>query len=151
MDIKNMIELVSRLGLDFLFVSEVRRCMPDLKVCDELNLLSKSSARDFKLMIQDCESFAMKKGIGFRFNPKSKPAGVKKDVCPVPCEHIFVSSNGDVSVCCELPKFFGNLNNQNISQILSCRELKEFQDDMLNGCYNQHCLNCCLPWGLPYE
>ena len=151
MDIKNMIELVSSLGLDFLFVSEVRRCMPDSKVWDNLNLLSESSTQDFKSMIRDCEDFASKKGIGFRFNPNLKPAGIKKKVCPAAWEHIFVSSNGDVSICCELPKFFGNLNVQNISEILSCRKLKEFQYDMLNGCYDQHCLNCCLPWGLPYE
>ena len=125
--------------------------MPDLKVWDNLNLLSESSTQDFKSMIRDCEDFASKKGIGFRFNPNSKPAGIKKKVCPAAWEHIFVSSNGDVSICCELPKFFGNLNVQNISEILSCRKLKEFQYNMLNGCYDQHCLNCCLPWGLPYE
>ena len=151
MDIKNMIELVSSLGLDFLFVSEVRRCMPDSKVWDNLNLLSESSTQSFKSMILDCEEFARKKGIGFRFNPNSKPAGVKKKVCPAAWEHIFVASNGNVSVCCELPKIFGNLNVQDMSEILSCKQLKDFQDDMLNGRYDQHCLNCCLPWGLPYE
>ena len=151
MDIKNMIELVSNLGLDFLFVSEVRRCMPDSQVWDNLNLLSESSTQDFKLRILDCEDFARKKGIGFRFNPNSKPAGIKKKLCQAAWEHIFVASNGDVSVCCELPKVFGNLNVQNMSEILSSKKLQDFQDDMLNGRYDQHCLNCCLPWGLPYE
>lgn len=150
LDIPDMIELLSGLGVDFLFVSEVRECMPDLKVWRNLNLLSESLTPAFKSMILDCENLAKRKGIGFAFNPNIKPNEVKKAVCEAPWKHIFVSSNGDVSVCCELLKPFGNLNKQHLVDILSGEELQKFRDNMLSGHYNQHCLNCCLPWGLPY-
>lgn len=149
-DIPGMIELLSSLGVDFLFVSEVRECMPDLEVWNSLNLLSESSTSVFKSMILECESLAKKKGIGFAFNPNIKPSGIRKPVCEAPWKHIFISSNGDVSVCCELSNVFGNLNRQSLAEILSGEELKTFRDEMLQGNYDKHCLNCCLPWGLPY-
>lgn len=149
-DIPDMIELLSSLGVDFLFVSEVRECMPDSKVWSSLNLLSESFTPAFKSMILECENLAKRKGIGFSFNPNIKPNGVKKTACEAPWKHIFVSSNGDVSVCCELSKPFGNLNMQNLADILYGEELQKFRDNMLSGQYDQHCLNCCLPWGLPY-
>ena len=149
-DIPDMIELLSSLGVDFLFVSEVRECMPDSKVWGNLNLLSESLTPAFKLMILECENLAKRKSIGFAFNPNIKPNGIKKTVCEAPWKHIFVSSNGDVSVCCELSKPFGNLNKQSLVDILFGEELQKFQDNMLSGHYDQHCLNCCLPWGLPY-
>lgn len=149
-DIPNMIKLLSELGVDFLFVSEVRECMPDSKVWSALNLLSESSTSAFKSMISECEDLAKQRGIGFAFNPNIKPNGLKKTVCEAPWKHLFVSSNGDVSVCCELSKIFGNLNKQSLMDILSSEELQRFQDDMLRGHYDPHCLSCCLPWGLPY-
>ena len=149
-DIPNMIKLLSELGVDFLFVSEVRECMPDSKVWSALNLLSESSTSAFKSMISECEDLAKQRGIGFAFNPNIKPNGLKKTVCEAPWKHLFVSSNGDVSVCCELSKIFGNLNKQSLMDILSSEDLQRFQDDMLRGHYDPHCLSCCLPWGLPY-
>lgn len=150
LDIPNMIKLLSRLGVDFLFVSEVRECMPDSKVWRDINLLSDSTTPEFKSMISKCADLAKEKGIGFAFNPNSKPNKIKKNICEAPWKHIFVSSNGDISICCELLKPFGNLNKQSLSEILSSEELKRFRANMLSGHYDQHCLTCCLPWGLPY-
>lgn len=149
-DILDMIHLLNGLGANYLFVSEVRECMPDPEIWNTLNLLSDSSTPEFKDMIAKCEMVAKRAGIGFAFNPNIKPKGIQKAVCEAPWKHIFVSANGDVSVCCELSKTFGNLNRQGLSEILCSKALKKFQDEMLQGNYDQHCLNCCLPWGLPY-
>lgn len=149
-EIPNMIKLLSDMGVDFLFVSEVRECMPDAKTWNKINLLSLSSKAEFKSMISKCEELAREKGIGFAFNPNIKPNGIKKKACKAPWEHIFVSSNGDVSVCCELEKSFGNLHQKSLFEILSDKTLQDFQNNMLNGLYDPHCLNCCLAWGLPY-
>ena len=150
-DIPDMIVLLSKLGVDYLFVSEVRECMPDTKIWESVNLLSESLSSEFKAMIADCESLAKSKGLGFAFNPNVKPNGAQKHVCESPWKHIFISSNGEVSVCCELGITFGNLHNQNLTEILSSEKLVRFQTDMLNGEYDKHCLCCCLPWGLPYQ
>jgi MoaA/NifB/PqqE/SkfB family radical SAM enzyme len=149
-DIPDMIDLLSKLKADYLFVSEVRECMPDSGVWENLNLLAESSSSEFSVMIADCTLLAKSKGIEFGFNPNTKPSGIKKNICESPWKHIFVSANGDVSVCCELPIIFGNLHKQNLTEILNGFELLKFQNEMLNGNYDSHCINCCLPWGLPY-
>lgn len=149
-EIPNMIKLLGDIGVDFLFVSEVRECMPDSEVWNKVNLLSRSLEADFQSMISNCEKLARQKGIGFAFNPNVKPNGIKKKACEAPWNHIFVSSNGNVSVCCELTKSFGNLHQNSLSEILSNEALHAFQYNMLNGLYDPHCLNCCLAWGLPY-
>ena len=147
--IMEMIDLLSGVGVDFLFVSEVRECMPDKITWSELNLLSESQSEAFKSMINECKAHAEEKKIGFAFNANEKPAGIKKTVCQAAWNHIFVSSTGDVSVCCELSRSFGNLHEQSLDEILSCAELKKFQDEMKRGNYDKRCLTCCLPWGLP--
>jgi len=148
--IPDMIELLSKLKADYLFVSEIRECMPEKDVWNKLNLLAESSTSGFTTTIVNCKSFAESKGIGFGFNPNIKPNGIKKKICESPWNHIFVSSNGNVLICCELPIIFGNLHKQNLTDILNSEKLQEFQNNMLNGNYDDHCLNCCLPWGLPY-
>jgi MoaA/NifB/PqqE/SkfB family radical SAM enzyme len=150
-DIPDMIDMLSKLKADYLFVSEVRKCMPDSAVWGNLNLLAESSSSEFNAMIEDCKLLAKKKGIGFGFNPNTKPGGIKKTICESPWKHVFVSANGDVSVCCELGMVFGNLYKQNLTEILNGESLLKFQSDMLNGNYDNHCLSCCLPWGLPYS
>lgn len=149
-DIPNMIELLSKLGVDYLFVSEVRECMPNPKVWKNINLLHEVSTSNFVNMIDGCKILARSKGIGFGFNPNVKPNGIKKKVCEAPWRHIFISANGDVSVCCELGIVFGNLNFQHLDEILNSHKLLKFQEDMLAGQYDSHCIHCCLPWGLPY-
>lgn len=149
-DIPDMICLLSGLGVDYLFVSEIRECMPDVNAWEKLNLLSESSTAEFRDMLDNCKALAKNKGIGFSFNANAKPNGIKKSICESPWNHIFVSANGDVSVCCELGIVFGNLHEQSLDEILSCDKLLKFQKDMLEGKYDSHCVNCCLPWGLPY-
>lgn len=149
-DLPSMIDLLSNLGVDFLFVSEVRECMPDKGVWERLNLQSVSHSMEFKNMIHRCEEFSKQRGIGFAFNPNIKPDGIKKRLCEAPWKHIFVSANGDVSICCELSVAFGNLNDRGLDEILNCNELTHFRNEMLAGNYDIHCQNCCLPWGLPY-
>lgn len=148
--IPDMIELLSKVGADFLFVSEVRECMPDKKKWNNLNILDLTSESEFELMLADCASIANKNGLGFSFNPNKKLNMVKKKICEAPWRHVFIAANGDVSVCCELSKSFGNLEKNNLSDILACDEMQEFRNNMLLGDYDSHCINCCLPWGLPY-
>ncbi|MHB9296068.1 putative GTP 3',8-cyclase [Pillotina sp. SPG140] len=149
-NIPQMISLLSKLGADYLFVSEVRECMPDKDVWGKLNLLSVSSSLEFTDMLERCAILARENKLGFSFNPNQKTPAIKKRVCEAPWRHLFVTANGDVSICCELSNSFGNLNKQSLSEILSCKELNEFRNNMLIGEYDKHCLNCCLPWGLPY-
>ena len=148
-DIPGMIKLLSELKVDYLFVSEVRECMPDKDAWERLSLISSSSSPEFLGMIEQCKSLARQCGIGFAFNPNVKPTGLKKRVCEAPWKHIFVSADGNVSVCCELPIAFGNLKEQNLVDIINGDKLTQFRNDMLVGNYDNHCLNCCLPWGLP--
>lgn len=149
-DLPNMIELLSGLGVDYLFVSEVRQCMPDLAIWNRLNLLSQSHTQTFQSMIEECNSLAHNRGLGFSFNPYVKPSGIKKAVCVSPWEHVFIFANGDVSVCCELSQVFGNLHQNSLDEILSGEAITLFRKRMLKGEYDDDCLNCCLPWGLPY-
>lgn len=149
-DIPEMINILSKLKVDYLFVSEVRECMPDSKVWGNINLLAESASLEFKAKIEDCKLLAKNKGISFGFNPNTKPNGIKKNICEAPWKHIFVSANADVSVCCELGTVFGNLYKHTLSEILSNENLFKFRSNMINGNYDNHCITCCLPWGLPY-
>lgn len=146
-----MIELLSEIGAAHLFVSEVRECMPDKATWEALNILDLTFRQEFTLMIARCASLAQEKGIGFTFNPNKKPNKIRKKLCEAPWRHVFISADGGVSVCCELPKIFGNLAENSLSQIFACDELQNFRNNMLLGEYDSHCINCCLPWGLPYE
>jgi MoaA/NifB/PqqE/SkfB family radical SAM enzyme len=149
-NIPQMISLLSKVGVDHLFVSEVRECMPDKRTWNKINLLSESTSVEFIDMFKQCAALAKKNNIGFSFNLNKKTNGIKKRICEAPWRHIFVSANGDVSICCELSRPFGNLNRQSLFEIISCEELNEFRNNMLIGNYDEHCLSCCLPWGLPY-
>ena len=150
-DIPEMISLLSNLGVDHLFVSEVRECMPDKNTWDKLNLASVNSTSEFSSMINECKLLARQKNIGFSFNANKMTNRIQKRICEAPWKHIFVAADGDVSVCCELPLVFGNLKEQSLEDILHGSKLFQFQSDMLNGNYDKHCLNCCLSWGLPYS
>ena len=72
----------------------------------------------------------------------------KRNICISPWEHVFISSSGNVSVCCELGKSFGNLNDQSFESIWNGDELNEFRGKMAVGDYHDKCKTCCLQWGV---
>jgi radical SAM protein with 4Fe4S-binding SPASM domain len=150
-EIPQMIELLSSLGIDYLFASEVRECMPDRTIWDSFRLDNIKDRAEFDTKIKQYAELAQTHELGFSFNPYLQEKKLKKKICPSPWKHLFVKANGDISVCCELNNYFGNLKTDTIQEIWNNTNLNAFRNEMLLGVYNRHCLNCCLSWGLPYE
>jgi MoaA/NifB/PqqE/SkfB family radical SAM enzyme len=148
--VHKMIDLASELNIDFLFVSEVRPCMPP----DNWENLRIDNLYDrplFDVYIENCARYAMSKNIGFRFNPYRVNKNIKKKICAAPWKHIYLYSNGDVSSCCELNCRHGNLQTEQFTAVWNGSSLNDFRTNMLMGNFDLHCLNCCLPWGLTGE
>jgi MoaA/NifB/PqqE/SkfB family radical SAM enzyme len=148
--VHKMIDLASELGVDFIFVSEVRPCMPD-ENWEKLRLDKIENRPAFDLYIEKCTHYAANKNIGFYFNPYSVNRIIKKKICAAPWKHIYLYSNGDVASCCEMNCKYGNLQTEQFVSIWNGNPLSVFRANMLMGEYDIHCLNCCLPWGLTYE
>jgi MoaA/NifB/PqqE/SkfB family radical SAM enzyme len=144
------VDMAYLLGIDFLFVSEVRPCMPG-EMWDKFRLDTIADRHIFNTYINDCMRYAAGKKIGFHFNPFMENKKIKKKVCVSPWKHTYIYANGDVSLCCELHKIYGNLQYQDFASIWNGACLNNFRNLMLLEEYDSHCLKCCLPWGLPYE
>lgn len=149
--LRNMIDLASNIGVDYLFASEVRECMPNKRMWDEFRLDNYENREQLNKLIIECKEYAKGKNVGFNFNPYLEEKAQKKKVCISPWKHIFIFANGDVSVCCELNKKFGNIKADGFKNIWNSEKLNDFRNNMLFQDYDKHCLECCLPWGITYE
>lgn len=146
--ISSMIDLLSSIGVDYLFASEVRECMPDKQTWDKLRLDNIEDRESFSSLIESFAVKATKCGLGFKFNSLCQNKPLKKANCVSPWKHIFIYANGDISVCCELNNAFGNMSNNSLKEIWNSEKLNQFRNDMIFKNFDCHCLNCCLPWGL---
>jgi MoaA/NifB/PqqE/SkfB family radical SAM enzyme len=148
--VHKMIDLASDLGIDFIFVSEVRPCMPD-ENWEKLRLDNIENRPAFDVYIAKCAHYAANKNIGFYFNPYNADHIIKKKICAAPWKHIYLYSNGDIASCCEMNCKYGNLQTERFISIWNGDHLNAFRSNMLMGEYAPHCLKCCLPWGITYE
>lgn len=151
MTVNSMIDLASDLGVDYLFASEVRECMPDKDTWNLFRLDNIDTRYEIENIMEECKSYAESKGIGFNFNPYLENRKQKKRLCISPWKHMYLYSNGDLSVCCELNTEFGNIKRLSFGEVWNGQKLNDFRNDMLMNEYDNHCLNCCLPWGLTNE
>lgn len=147
--LKEMIDFAKKMNIDYLFVSEVRPCMPDEKQWNNLRL--NINQDDLLRIINSAKEYADVKKLGFSFNPYRINDVIKKKICPSPWSHIFVSADGDVSFCCELNHVFGNLKEKAFTDIWNSVHMNDFRNKMLLGEYHHRCMTCCLPWGITHE
>lgn len=148
--IKDLVSLSHKLNIDFLHISEVRQCMPDIEQWNNFRIDNVSNRLEIEDYIKNCEQYAKKLGVGFVFNPYQKQNMIRKKLCISPWKHIFIASNGNVSCCCEQNNVFGNLNEQSFFEIWNGNKLNLFRNNMILGEYDKICSNCCLPWGITY-
>ncbi len=150
-ELNQMIDLASLLHIDFVFASEVRECMPDKKIWEELRLDNHDIRDKVMKCIKQTEQYAKHKNIGFYFNPYKINMVRKKDICISPWKHLYLYASGDISICCELNAKFGNINKVSIIDVLNGERLNSFRNNMLLREYDNRCLRCCLPWGIMNE
>lgn len=149
--LEGMAELSMDLGIDYLLISEVRKCnIPD-SVWSSIRLDNYCEREKVLKLVENCRIETKRKNIGFSFNPYLEDKTIKKSLCMSPWKHIFIDSKGDVSVCCELNQVFGSLKNMSIKDIWNSQDLNDFRNDMIIGNYNGRCEECCLPWGITSE
>lgn len=148
--IKKMIDFAIGMNIDYLFVSEVRPCMPDTAQWDDLRLDRNEMRDDLWCNIIMAEEYAKQNNLGFRFNSYHKTPIVQKEICPSPWQHVFISADGNVSFCCELNSSLGNLKEMSFETIWNGDRMNLFRNQMLLGEYHAQCLRCCLPWGITH-
>ncbi|GHU17444.1 hypothetical protein FACS189472_04340 [Alphaproteobacteria bacterium] len=136
---------------EYLFVSEVRPCVLDEISWSKLTLEKIKETEEFKKMINDAQRYAEQKQFKIIFNFITD---IKKEhlrnICLSPWEHVFIFASGDVSVCCEVPQIFGNLNENDFDSIWNGVKLNKFRVSMAVGEYNNKCKACCLQWGITH-
>lgn len=147
-----MIDLAEQLDADYLFISEIRKCALDDANWNRLNIVELRNTPDFQRYVGEVTEHARKKKIRIRFNFKNEisASDIKRNICLSPWEHIYISVDGGVSLCCELSERFGNLNESNFTEIWNSDGLNDFRKKMATGQYNKTCLSCCLPWGITH-
>ena len=63
--------------------------------------------------------------------------------CAAPWRGLHINPRGDVKTCCAgNPNMLGNLNTQNIEQILNGNLLKEIRSNIAQGTPHEYCSNC---------
>ena len=149
--ISDMLSFAKQYGVDYVYASEVRECMPDKKAWDKLRIDNATNREEIIRSINNACEYSKEIGIGFTFNPYIKNHKLCKTLCISPWKHMFVYANGDISVCCELNTVFGNITNSSFKDIWNGEKLNQFRNDMILKNYDYHCTNCCLPWGLTNE
>lgn len=147
-----MIDLAERLDVDYLFISEIRKCVLDDENWRRLNIVELRAKPDFQRYLSEATKYAKKKALRIQFNFKNAilASEVKRNICVSPWEHIYISVDGSVSLCCELSQQFGNLNESSFSEIWNSDSLNDFRKKMATGQYCNTCLGCCLPWGITH-
>ena len=149
--LKEMVLFVKGLGVDYLFVSEIRKCSISDKDWERLRLDNMLNRESLNNTLSECSKLASDIGLGFNFNPYKEDKKIKKKLCLSPWKHLFISAKGEVSFCCELNRYFGNLNFMSLGDILNSKEVNDFRNNMLMSDYDAKCRGCCLPWGITYE
>jgi hypothetical protein len=146
-----MIDFALDNHVDHLFVSEVRRCALDEALWTELTLEQIKKNEEFQKLIEEAQQYAIQKELKILFNFVTD---IKKErmrnICPSPWEHVFIFSSGEVSICCEISKSFGNLNKIDFESIWNGNQLNEFRTAMAVGNYDNKCKTCCLLWGITH-
>lgn len=149
--VMEMVDFASDMEVECLFVSEVRECMPDKTVWENLRLDNYGERHELYQQLALAKKYALEKGIAFYFNPYSDSMVVRKAACPSPWQHVFISAGGDLSFCCELNSFFGNIKETSFHDVWNGQAANNFRSQMLLNCYHKSCLSCCLSWGIMRE
>lgn len=149
--ILDMMNLAKHYAIDYVYASEVRECMPDKDVWNRLRIDNATNRDEITRVINKANDYSKKLGVGFSFNPYIKDHKLCKPVCVSPWKHIFIYANGDLSICCELNKVFGNISIESFKEVWNGEKLNEFRNNMILKNYDNHCVNCCLSWGLTNE
>ncbi len=147
-----MIDLAEKLNADYLFISEIRQCTLDDANWKRLNIEELRRSEEFQEYVRKVIEYAHRKKVRVQFNfqKRMKAIDVKRNICVSPWEHIYISVDGDVSLCCALSQKFGNLNEISFSEIWNSELLNDFRKKMATGHYCSDCLACCLPWGITH-
>jgi MoaA/NifB/PqqE/SkfB family radical SAM enzyme len=115
----------------------------------KLTLENIKASKEFKEIIDSATSYALSKEVPINFNFRKTITNYhKKNICISPWEHVFINSDGNLSVCCSLSDTFGNLNNQDFISVWNGEKLNEFRSNMALGLYHHACKTCCLSWGI---
>ena len=149
--IVDMLNLAKRYSVDYVYASEVRECMPDENAWNKLRIDNALNREEIIENIKNADNYSKDLDIGFNFNPYIKDHKLCKTLCVSPWKHIFIYANGDLSVCCELNKAFGNISRSSFEEVWNSEKLNEFRNNMILKDYDYHCINCCLSWGLTNE
>jgi len=144
-----MIDYAVEIGASYLFVSEIRNCIPCQEMWEKLTLENIKLSKEFREIIDSATNYAQSKKLSINFNFRKSISNCHtKNICISPWEHVFIDSNGNLSVCCTLTDTFGNLNNQNFISIWNGEKINKFRSDMALGLYHNACKTCCLSWGI---
>jgi MoaA/NifB/PqqE/SkfB family radical SAM enzyme len=144
-----MIDYAVEVGASYLFVSEIRHCIPCQEMWEKLTLENIKLSEEFSKIIDSATSYALSKELPINFNFRKAISNChKKNICISPWEHIFIDADGNLSVCCALTDTFGNLNNQNFISIWDGEKINKFRSNMALGMYYHDCKTCCLSWGI---
>lgn len=146
-----MIDYAVDVGISYLFISEIRHCISSQKMWEKLTLANIKLTENFREIMNSAINYARAKNFPINFNFRKTVSNChKKNICISPWEHVFIDSEGNVSVCCELADTFGNLNNQNFISIWNGEKINEFRVNMALGLYHYKCKTCCLCWGITF-
>lgn len=147
-----MIDFSISNNVEYLFISEVRRCALDEASWNSLTLEKIKKTDEFKNLMENAKNYALQKQfmIVFNFITDIKKEH-KRNICLSPWEHVFIFATGDVSICCEAPRNFGNLNEVSFESIWNGKEMNEFRRFMATGNYDKKCKTCCLLWGITHD
>lgn len=152
LELVKMVDFAVENEAKYLFVSEVRQCSLDNASWKELTLEGIKETEEFQRILQEAQAKAKEKNFdltfNFRTNLERKHA---RNICVSPWEHIYIAASGDVSVCCEFPEIFGNLNETDFYSIWNGEKLNAFRASMAVGDYCEKCQSCCLPWGITHD
>lgn len=148
-ELKEMIDFAIHIEASSLFVSEIRPCSLDNDTWNKLTIKNIKNTQEFNMLLDQAVIYAKEKNFKVEFNfRKNIKQCLKRNICISPWEHAFIRASGEVSVCCELGKSFGNINIQSFKDIWNSSELNQFRKKMAVGSYHAKCKTCCLQWGI---
>lgn len=152
LQLSDMVDFAIENEAEYLFVSEVRKCGLKDRDWNELTIENIKKTGEFKKSLVLAQARAREKdfdlALNFITNVEKRHA---RNICVSPWEHLFISASGDVSICCEFPEVFGNLNETDFFSIWNGSKLNAFRSSMAVGDYSEKCKSCCLQWGITHE
>lgn len=144
-----MIDYAVEIGASYLFVSEIRNCISCQETWEKLTLENIKLSKEFREIIDSAANYAQSKKLPINFNFRKTILNCHtKNICISPWEHVFIDSDGNLSICCALADTFGNLNDQDFISIWNGDKLNTFRSNMALGMYHNACKTCCLSWGI---